>query len=410
MRAYERLINYVKYDTASLHDQETYPSTPTQLEFARLLKQELTAMGLDPVLDNFGYVICKIPANIKYKVPTVALIAHMDTSPDASGKNVKPRIIYDYDGKDIVLNPELGIILSPEVFPSLKTHIKEDLIVTDGTTLLGADDKAGIAEIMTLAEYIQNNPGFKHGEIVIVFTPDEEVGNGTKFLDIEAIGADFAYTLDGSAAGEIAYENFNAASAKITINGKSVHPGDAKGKMVNSILLAYEFENMLPAYMKPQTTEKYEGFNHLHHLEGNVEKTVASYIIRNHDYRLFEKQKADFLAIAQFLNRKYGENTIFMEITDSYFNMREKLDDKQEIIDIAIASIKELGITPIVEPIRGGTDGARLTYMGLPCPNLGTGGYNYHGPYEYASIQEMDQCVEIIKKIIEKITMMKASR
>jgi tripeptide aminopeptidase len=410
MKTYERFINYVKYDTQSRHDQEAYPSTPTQIEFAKVLKGELESLGLSPSLDNFGYLICKIPANIKENVPCVAFIAHMDTSPDASGKNVKPRIIYNYDGKDIVLSAELNIILSPEIFPSLKAHVGEDLIVTDGTTLLGADDKAGLAEIMTLAQYIKEHPEFKHGDIVIVFTPDEEVGNGTKFIDINAIGADFAYTLDGSMAGEIAYENFNAASAKITFNGKSVHPGDAKGKMLNSIMLAYEFERMLPSYLKPETTEKYEGFNHLHHIEGNVEKTVVSYIIRNHDFLLFEKQKADFLAIAQFLNRKYGENTIFMEISDSYFNMREKLDDKQEIIDIAIASIKELGITPVIEPIRGGTDGARLTYMGLACPNLGTGGYNYHGPFEYASIREMDMCVEIIKKIVGKVTQMKRCR
>jgi len=275
--------------------------------------------------------------------------------------------------------------------------------VTDGLTLLGADDKAGIAEIMTLVEFLSQHPDYPHGNLVIVFTPDEEVGNGTQYLDPSAIKADFGYTLDGEDAGEISYENFNAADATVTIFGKSVHPGSAKMKMVNSISLASEFDQFLPRYARPEITEKYEGFNHLHGIEGKVEKTVLSYIIRNHDPLLFEKQKADFLSASEFLNRKYGKNTCDLEIVDSYYNMKEKLDCHQEIIEIAIAAIKETGLEPIIEPIRGGTDGARLTYMGLPCPNLGTGGHNYHGPYEYASIQEMDQSVDILKKVIRKI-------
>ncbi len=410
MKVCERFLNYVKHDTQSQHNAVSYPSTPTQIEFAKVLKTELETLGLNPVLDNFGYLIAKIPGNIPETVPTVAFIAHLDTSPDASGTNVKPRIVYDYDGRDIVLEPDKNIVLSPTVFPSLLNHVHDDLIVTDGTTLLGADDKAGLAEIFTLVEFIQSNPDFPHGPLVIVVTPDEEVGNGTKYIDIEAIGADFAYTLDGSQVGEIAYENFNAAGAKITFTGKSVHPGDAKGKMLNSIALAFEFESMLPRYMKPETTEKYEGFNHLHQIQGNVEKTIVSYIIRNHDAELFASQKADFLAICQFMNRKYGDNTLYLEITDSYYNMREKLDDRQEIITVAIEAIKDAGLTPIIEPIRGGTDGARLTYMGLPCPNLGTGGYNYHGPYEYASIREMELAVEIIKNLVTKVATMKTSR
>ncbi len=403
MRVHERFMHYIKFNTQSDPNSTAYPSTSNQLELAKILKQELDDLGLETSIDNFGYVIGKLKKNVKNAVPIVALIAHMDTSPDSSGENIKPKVIYNYDGKDIILNQDLGIILSPTLFPSLKRNVGNDLIVTDGTTLLGADDKAGLAEIMTTLEYYKNNPDVIHGDIVAVFTPDEEVGNGTKYIDVDKIGADFAYTLDGSQVGEIAFENFNAAGAKITINGISVHPGGAKNIMVNSISLAYEFDQLLPKYLKPEITEKYEGFNHLHSIQGNTEKTVMNYIIRNHDLELFEKQKTDFLAACEFINKKYGDNTCYLEISDSYFNMKEKLDSRQEVIDIAIASIREMNITPIIEPIRGGTDGARLTYMGLPCPNLGTGGYNYHGPYEYASIQEMDIAVEIIKKIIAKV-------
>ncbi|MBN2697002.1 MAG: peptidase T [Bacilli bacterium] len=407
MLVHERFLNYVKIDTQSDPHTDQYPSTSGQLELARLLKQELESMGVKTTIDNFGYVIGKIPSNLKHKVPTIALIAHMDTSPDASGKNIKPRIIYNYDGSDIILNTDRNIVMTKEKFPTLNGNVKQDLIVTDGTTLLGADDKAGVAEIMALVEDLQKDPKIEHGELVVVFTPDEEVGNGTLYLDIDKINADFAYTLDGSQVGEIAFENFNAARAVVTINGKSVHPGSAKNKMVNAISVANEFDNLLPKYMRPEITEKYEGFNHLHEINGNVEKTVMEYIIRNHDLALFAQQKEDFLAACQYLNEKYGEKTCYLEITDSYFNMREKLDSKKEIIDIAIDAIRESELEPIIEPIRGGTDGARLTYMGLPCPNLGTGGYNFHGPYEYASIQEMELAVRIIKKIVTKVTQLK---
>jgi tripeptide aminopeptidase len=403
MRVADYFLNYVKINTQSDPNSKTYPSTSSQLEFGKLLQKQLQDLGFSVSSDNFGYVISRIPASVSSQVPSVALIAHMDTSPDASGDQIKPRIVYDYDGKDIILNAEKGILLSPQVFPNLLANVGHDLIVTDGQTLLGADDKAGVAEIMALAEFISENPTYPHGDIILVFTPDEEVGNGTLYLDPSQLSADFGYTLDGEAAGEISFENFNAAEATVTIIGASVHPGSAKNKMVNAISLAYEFDQYLPRFARPEITEKYEGFNHLYNIEGRVEKTTLSYIIRNHDPLLFEKQKTDFLSASAFLNRKYGKNTCDLVITDSYYNMKEKLEDHQEVIDIAIDAITEIGLAPIIEPIRGGTDGARLTYQGLPCPNLGTGGHNYHGPFEYASIQEMEQSLEILKIIIRKI-------
>ena len=405
MRAYERLLKYVKYNTQSDHDSKTYPSTSSQLVFATDLAKELTSLGVETTVDEYGYVIGKIQSTTKLNVPKLALIAHMDTSPDASGENVLPQIIYNYDGKDIVLNKQKHIILSPSVFKYLPRNTGQDLIVTDGTTLLGADDKAGVAEIMTIVEWLMEDKTINHGEIIIVFTPDEEVGNGTEYLDLKKVGADFGYTLDGSPAGEITYENFNAASATITFNGKSVHPGSAKNTMVNSIHLAYEFDSFLPKFMRPEITEKYEGFNHLTEIKGIAEKTISKYIIRNHSKTIFEKQKLDFQQVTDFMNLKYGNNTCITHIEDSYYNMKEILANHPRIIDIALESIKEIGLTPYVEPIRGGTDGARLTYMGLPCPNLGTGGYNFHGPFEYVSIQEMDQSVEVVKKIIQKVAL-----
>ncbi|MDD4068952.1 MAG: peptidase T [Candidatus Izemoplasmatales bacterium] len=404
MSVLNRFLNYVKYDTQSKSDVEDYPSTSKQLVLLNDLLEELKSFGLEANIDNYGYVIARIKGNINKKAKTVALIAHVDTSPDASGKDVKAKIIEKYDGKEILLNEEKGISLNPNIFPNLKSKIGDSLVVTDGTTLLGADDKLGVAEIMDFVEYTVNNPDYKHGDIVIVFTPDEEVGNGTQFLDIKSIDADFGYTLDGSQVGEIAYENFNAATAKITVYGKSVHPGSAKNKMLNAIDVAYEFNQMLPKFMRAEITENYEGFNHLLHINGSVERCEMTYIIRNHDKQIFEKQKIDFNENSTYLNKKYGKNTVKVDIEDSYFNMKDILDDHQEVIDIAIASIKEKGITPIIEPIRGGTDGARLTFMGLPCPNLGTGGYNFHGPYEYASITEMNLAVEIIKTIVSKVT------
>ncbi len=404
MKVLERFLKYVKFDTQSESESDSYPSTKKQLDLINYLQKELISFNLEAKVDKYGYLIARIPSNIKNKVPSVALIAHVDTAPDASGKNVTPRIIENYDGKDIILDEENSIITKVSVFPKLKSKIGHDLVVTNGKTLLGADDKLGVAEIMTVVEFIQSNPDFKHGDIVVVFTPDEEVGNGTKFLDIKDINADFGYTLDGEAVGEIAYENFNAAGAKITINGKSVHPGSAKNKMVNSITVANEFDNLLPKDMRPELTEKYEGFNHLLNIKGNVEKTIMGYIIRNHNREIFETQKEYFTSACETINKKYGDRTCILEITDSYFNMLEIINRSKYIIDIAIGAIKEEGLDPIIEPIRGGTDGARLTYMGLPCPNLGTGGYNYHGPYEYASVQEMNQAIEIVKRIITKIT------
>lgn len=403
MRVIDYFLEYVAINTQSDPDSQTYPSTSGQLELGNIIQKQLQGLGLTSVIDRYGYVTCRIPSSVSSPVPKVALFAHMDTSPDASGKNVKPRIVEDYDGKDILLNAAKNIILSPKVFPDLLKSVGHDLVVTDGQTLLGADDKAGAAEIMALAEFLSQNPDYPHGEILLVFTPDEEVGNGTLYLDAASLGADFGYTLDGEDAGEISFENFNAAQATITLFGTSVHPGSAKNKMVNSIHLAYEFDQCLPRFARPEITEKYEGFNHLHGIEGKVEKTVLEYIIRNHDPLLFEKQKADFQAASEFINRKYGKNTCCLEIVDSYYNMKKIIDDHKYVVDIAIEAIKETGLCPIIEPIRGGTDGARLTYEGLPCPNLGTGGHNYHGPFEYASIQEMEQSLEILKLIVRKL-------
>jgi tripeptide aminopeptidase len=403
MNVLERFLNYIKFDTQSKSDVEEYPSTKTQLVLLNFLLEELKKINIDASIDEYGYVIGRIKSNLKKTTKTVALIAHVDTSPDASGKDVEAKIIKNYDGGIIVLNNQKNIILDPKTFPNLKDKIGDDLVVTDGTTLLGADDKLGVAEIMDFAEFVVNNPNYEHGDIVIVFTPDEEVGNGTKFFDVKKVNADFGYTLDGSKVGEIAYENFNAATARVTLNGKSVHPGSAKNKMLSSIDLSYEFNNLLPKFMRAEITENYEGFNHLISVNGAVEKTEMIYIIRNHDKTIFEKQKQDFIMNCDYLNKKYGANTVELNIADSYYNMREVLDDYPEIINIAIKAIKENHLDPIIEPIRGGTDGARLTFMGLPCPNLGTGGYNFHGPFEYASIKEMSIAVEIIKSIVSEV-------
>nr|MDA3931148.1 peptidase T [Mycoplasmatota bacterium] len=393
-----------KYDTQSDSNSNSYPSTDKQWVLLKDLLKELNEMGVLADIDEYGYVIGRIPSNIKKEVPKLALIAHVDTSPDASGKNVQPKIMKNYDGGKILLNEEKEIYLDPKKFPNLNDKIGDDLIVTDGTTLLGADDKLGVAQIMTIVEYIQNNENFKHGEIVIVFTPDEEVGTGTEYINVEKVNADFGFTLDGSKVGEIAYENFNAATAKITFIGQSVHPGSAKNKLINSLDIANEFYGLLPKALKPELTENYEGFNHLVSQTGTVEKTNMVMIIRNHDKELFNKQKDDFTIIKEFINQKYNYKACELELSDSYFNMKEVLDDHQEKINLAIESIKENDVTPIIEPIRGGTDGARLSFMGLPCPNLGTGGYNYHGPYEYVSIKEMTKTLAIVKTIITKFT------
>lgn len=402
MKLIDRFLKYVSYDTQSDPNSKTYPSTDKQWVLLKELVKELESMKIETSIDEFGYVIGRIPSNIDKKVPTLALIAHVDTSPDASGKDVKASLVKNYDGKEIVLNDAKQIILDPKKFPNLLDKIGQDLVVTDGTTLLGADDKLGVAEIMTLAEEIQTDDSIKHGDLVIVFTPDEEVGTGTEYIDVKKIGADFGFTMDGSKVGEIAYENFNAASAKLTMVGRSVHPGSAKNKLINSLDLANEFYGLLPKGLKPELTEDYEGFNHLVSQKGTVEQTEMSFIIRNHDKTLFEKQKQDFEVIKDFMNKKYGYEACLLEIKDSYYNMIEVVKNYQEQLNIAIESIKENGLEPIIEPIRGGTDGARLSFMGLPCPNLGTGGYNFHGPFEYASVQEMNKALDILKTVVKK--------
>ncbi|MFU0827824.1 MAG: Peptidase T [Lachnoclostridium sp.] len=398
----ERFLKYVKFDTQSLDDVEAVPSTEKQKLLGKALVEELNEIGAANVrMDDHGYVYATIPATSKKKLPVLGLISHMDTSNAISGKDVKPRIISNYNGEDIVLNEELNIVMETAEFPNLKEYKGQDLIVTDGTTLLGADDKAGIAEIMYVAETLLTHPEIEHGTIQIGFTPDEEVGRGVDFFDVEGFGADYAYTIDGGELGEIEYENFNAAGAKLFIQGKSIHPGSAKNKMINALLLAMEFQNMLPVEQNPMYTEGYEGFYMLQSLEGTVDFAKASYIIRDHDKEKFEKKKERFKKIADYLNDKYGEGTLKVEIKDSYYNMKEKIEPHIHLIDNAKKAMEELGITPKVVPIRGGTDGARLSYMNLPCPNLCTGGMNYHGRYECISVQSMEKVTQIILKIIE---------
>ncbi|MCR0326159.1 peptidase T [[Clostridium] innocuum] len=401
MNVQERFLHYVSFDTQSDEHSQTTPSSLKQLKLAEALVDEMKAIGItDAYVDEFGIVYGTIPANTKKDVKAIGFIAHMDTSPDMSGKNVNPRIIPAYDGSDIVLNEELGISMGVQDFDCLKHKIGDDLIVTDGTTLLGADDKAGIAEIMTMAEALLREDR-EHGKICIAFTPDEEVGRGTDHFRVPAFGADFAYTVDGGEVDCVDYENFNAASAQIQIQGLSIHPGSAKDKMINALLVAMEFHSMLPVEKNPAYTQGYEGFNHLTELHGECEHAYMSYIIRNHNEDLFEKQKEDFRRIADYLNQKYPEHTIQLTIQDSYANMRTIIEKDMSIIELVKTSMKQLGLQPKSTAIRGGTDGARLTYDGLPCPNLGTGGYNYHGKFEFASIQEMQTSVELLLKIVE---------
>lgn len=398
-----RFLDYVKIETTSNESSTSVPSTTTQMEFAKKLVQELKDLGMSDVsVDDNGYVMATLPANIEKNVPIVGFIAHMDTSPDMSGLNVKPNIITNYNGGDIILNNDKNITLSPKDFPELNDHIGMDLITTDGTTLLGADNKAGIAEIVTAMEYLIKNPQIKHGTVKVGFTPDEEIGRGADYFDVEKFNADFAYTIDGGPIGELEYENFNAASAHITIQGRNVHPGSSKNKMVNSILVAQELNSMLPALEIPEATEGYEGFYHIVHFNGTVENTSISYIIRDHSMEKFEHKKKIITSAVNFLNEKYG-NIIKLELKDSYYNMKEKIEPVMYVIDIAKKAMEDIGITPIIKPIRGGTDGARLSYMGLPCPNIFTGGLNYHGKYEYISIQGMEKALYTILRIIEII-------
>lgn len=405
----DRFLRYVKFDTQSDERSGASPSTPTQHELAKALAGELEAIGANDVYydKEHCYVYATIPSTLgKKKAPVLGFISHMDTSDACSGKDVKARIVEKYDGKDVVLNesdPETGakIVLSPKTFPELLNHKGEDLIVTDGTTLLGADDKAGIAEIMTMATYLLNHPEVKHGKIRIGFTPDEEIGEGTKYFDLKRFGADFAYTVDGGKLGELEYECFNAAEVELIIHGRSVHPGDAKGKMLNASLIAYEFQSMLPAFDNPMYTEKKEGFFHLTLMKGTCEKAVAYYIIRDHDKKKFAERKKLVEKIVKFLNDKYGAGTVELTMEDSYYNMIEKLKPHMHLIENARKAMEEAGVTSIENPIRGGTDGAMLSFKGLPCPNLCTGGYNYHGKYEYASVQEMYKTVEILENLAQ---------
>lgn len=400
MNIVERFLKYVSYDTQSSEETGTTPSTEKQYIFAQYLKEELILEGLQNVeLDELGYLYATLPANTDKPVPTIGFIAHMDTSPDALGKDVKPRIVYNYDGGDIVLSE--GIVTSPTKFPELFNHKGEDLIVTDGTTLLGADDKAGIAEIVQAMVYLQQHPEIKHGKIRIGFNPDEEIGLGAHHFDVEKFGCDFAYTMDGSEVGEIEFENFNAASAKITIQGCSVHPGYAKDKMVNAARIATELVGMLPANETPETTEGYEGFFHLTNISGNCEKAQLSFIIRDHDQKCFENRKMKISDIVKIINNKYGESVALLELKDQYYNMREKLEDKMYIIDIAKQAISAAGITPVVRAIRGGTDGAQLSFRGLPCPNIFAGGLNFHGPHEFCSVQSMEKAMMTVVNICQ---------
>lgn len=396
----ERFLKYVKIDTQSQPESSLTPSTLKQLNLGKILVEELHALGLeDAYLSQEGIVYAWLKSNTDKPCAKIGFVAHMDTSPDLTGKDVCPRIIYQYDGSEIVLNEALNIKMSPEDFPSLKQDIGSDLIVTDGTTLLGADDKAGVAEIMNMVEYFVNHPEVEHGAISIAFTPDEEVGRGTENFDIAVFDADYAYTVDGGNANEIDYENFNAASAKVIVNGLSIHPGGAKNKMKNSLLMAMEFQSLLPTFDNPAYTEGYEGFNHLTAMSGDCEKTVMNYIIRNHDRELLEKQKRDFENARDFMNRKYGEGSIDLLIQDTYANMRSYIEKDMNIVYRVYEQIEAMKMTPKSSAIRGGTDGGSLTYMGLPCPNLGTGGRQCHGKYEYASINEMRKVAELLIRI-----------
>ena len=400
MNITERFLNYTKFDTQSSEESETVPSTSKQLIFARYLKDELEEVGLQDVsLDDKGYIYATLPANTKDACPVIGFISHYDTSPDCSGANIKPRIVNNYSGGDIELSE--GIMLSPNKFPELLQHTGEDLIVTDGHTLLGADDKAGIAEIVQAMVYLKEHKEIKHGKIRVAFNPDEEIGMGAHHFDVEKFGCEWAYTMDGGDVGELEFENFNAASAKITIKGVSVHPGYAKGKMLNASLLAVEFAGMLPADETPETTEGYQGFYHLTGMQTQTEQAKLSYIIRDHDREKFEDRKRFIKRVVDQMNEKYGEGTVVADINDQYYNMKEKIDPQMHVIVLVLRAMQESGVTPKVRPIRGGTDGAQLSFKGLPCPNIFAGGINFHGPYEFVPIQSMEKAMQVIVKICE---------
>lgn len=404
MTIVERFLKYVSFDTQSAEDSETTPSTEKQWALARYLKEELEGIGLTEVeIDEHAYVYATLPANTDKPLPTVGFIAHMDTSPDCSGKDVKPRIVKDYDGGDIVLDETAGIVTSPKKFPELLDHVGEDIIVTDGHTLLGADDKAGIAEIVQAMAYLIAHPEIKHGRIRVGFNPDEEIGLGAHRFNVEKFGCDFAYTMDGGELGELEFENFNAASAKVEVTGVSVHPGYAKNKMVNAARVATEYASLMPAAETPERTAEYEGFYHLLGMNGNVEKASLTYIIRDHDRARFEERKEYAAAVGELLNKKYGAGTVKVTLADQYYNMREKVEPVMHIIDTALDAMKDCGIQPRVRAIRGGTDGAQLSFKGLPCPNIFAGGLNFHGPHEFLPIPSLEKASMVVVKICERV-------
>jgi tripeptide aminopeptidase len=399
-----RFISYVTIDTESDPNNPAFPSTENQWNLARKLETELKEIGMqDVTLDKNCYIMATLPSNLDYQVPTIGFVSHIDTSPDFTGANVNSQIHENYDGKDIVLNAEKNIVLSPSYFEDLLLYKGQTLITTDGTTLLGADDKAGVTEIVSAMEYLIRHPEIKHGKIRICFTPDEEVGKGAHQFDVEKFGAEWAYTMDGSQIGELEYENFNAAGAKVTVNGKIVHPGYAKGKMINSMTIASDFINRLPAKEVPEHTEGYEGFFHLYLMEGKVEQTTLQYIIRDHDKERFEQRKALMQSIVDQMNTEFGKGTLDVEIKDQYYNMKEKVVPVMHIVDIAEEVMKDLGIKPLIKPIRGGTDGSQLSFMGLPCPNIFAGGHNFHGRYEYVPVESMIKATEVIVGIAQKV-------
>ena len=402
MNITERFLKYVSFCTTSDEETNMTPSTPGQMEFAKYLAAELKEIGLQEVtLDENGYVMGTIPANVEGK-PTIGFIAHMDTAPDASGKNVKARIVENYDGQDIVLNAEKNIVFEVAKYPEILDYKGQDIIVTDGTTLLGADDKAGLAEIVTACEYLIQHPDIQHGKIRVGFTPDEEIGQGADHFDVEKFGCDFAYTMDGGAIGELEYENFNAAGCKVKVHGVNVHPGYGYHKMINSMRIANHFATMLPRWETPEHTQGYEGFYHLIAMNGSVEETTLQYIIRDHDRARFESRKREIEHLARKINQEYGEGTVEVEIRDQYYNMREKVEPVMHIVTLVEEAMKEVGVTPKVQPIRGGTDGARLSFEGLPCPNIFAGGVNFHSRFEYLPIPSMEKAMEVILQIVRK--------
>ena len=404
MNLVERFLRYVSFDTQSDDNSGVTPSTPKQMVFAQYLKNELEALGLEEIeLDEHGYLYATLPANTDKEVPTIGFIAHMDTSPDMTGAGVTPRIVHKYDGTDIVLCEEENIVLAPAQFPELLDHKGEDLIVTNGKTLLGADDKAGIAEIVSAIVYLQQHPEIKHGKIRVGFNPDEEIGMGAHKFNVAKFGCEWAYTMDGGEVGELEFENFNAAAAKVIVKGRNVHPGYAKNKMVNAIRVANEFMNLLPGNETPENTDGYEGFYHVMGIEGSVEEATVSYIIRDHDRTKFEARKECMQAWGEAINAKYGAGTVTVELKDQYYNMRQQIEPVMHIIDIAFKAMEEAGVTPKVKAIRGGTDGAQLSFMGLPCPNIFAGGLNFHGRYEFVPIQSMEKAMMVVVKIAELV-------